>query len=77
MTYREFIEWCSRRAADGCWGIGEITICLDARDEVEAVRHWLPWVERSRKEKKWREVEKKYEIMETIVEPIYKVCGVR
>jgi hypothetical protein len=77
MTYQEFRDWCNRRACDGCWGIGEISICMAAVREVEDVRCWIPWKEKKLKEKKWQEVEAKYEIMETIVKPIYKICGVR
>ena len=72
MTYREFRDWCNRRAADGCWGIGEISICVSAMAEVEAVRCLMPWKKDKMKEKKWQEVEAKYEIMETIVKPINK-----
>ena len=45
--------------------------------EVEDVHSWLPWKEKKLKEKKWQEVEAKYEIVETIVKPIYKICGVK
>lgn len=77
MTYKEFRDWCNRRAADGCWGIGEISICMAAVREVEDVHSWLPWKEKKLKEKKWQEVEARYEIMEMIIGPIYEVCGVR
>ena len=70
MTYKEFKEWAAARAADGCWGIGEISICVSAMAEVEAVRCLMPWKKDKMKEKKWQEVEAKYEIMETIVKPI-------
>ena len=72
MDYKDFRDWCNARAADGCWGIGEISICVAAMDEVESVHSWLPWKEKKLKEKKWQEVEAKYEIMETIVKPINK-----
>lgn len=77
MTYKEFRDWCNRRAADGCWGIGEVSICMAAIHEVESVHSWLPWKEKKLKEKKWQEVEVRYEIMEMIIEPIYEVCGVK
>ena len=77
MKYKEFRDWCNRRACDGCWGIGEISICMAAMDEVEDIRCWIPWKKDKVKEKKWQEVEAKYEIMETIVKPIYKICGVK
>ena len=72
MNYKEFRDWCNRRACDGCWGIGEISICMAAVREVEDVHSWLSWKEKKLKEKKWQEVEMKYEIMETIVKPINK-----
>ena len=43
---------------------------MTAVREVEDAHSWLPWKEKKLKEKKWQEVEAKYEIMETIVEPI-------
>ena len=36
MNYKEFRDWCNRRACDGCWGIGEISICMSAINEVES-----------------------------------------
>lgn len=77
MTYKEFRDWCNRRACDGCWGIREALICMTAVREVEDVHSWLPWKEKKLKEKKWQEVEAKYEIMEIIVKPIYEIYGVR
>lgn len=77
MTYKEFRNWCNRRAADGCWGIGEISICMSAINEVESVHSWKFWRVKKDKEKKWQEVEARYEIIETIIKPIYKICGVK
>ena len=48
-----------------------------AISEVEDVRCWIPWKKDEVKEKKWQEIEAKYEIMETIVKPINKICGVK
>lgn len=72
MTYKEFRDWCNRRACDGCWGIREALICMTAVREVEDAHSWLPWKEKKLKEKRWQEVEMKYKIMEIIVEPINK-----
>lgn len=72
MNYKEFRDWTAARAADGCWGFGEISICIMAISEVEDVRCWIPWKKDKVKEKKWQEVEAKYEIIKTIVEPINK-----
>ncbi len=72
MTYKEFRDWTAARAVDGYWGIGEISICLAAIDEVESVCCWIPWKKDKVKEKKWQEIEAKYEIIETIVKPINK-----
>lgn len=76
MTYEEFRAWCNRRACDGCWSFGEATICMMVLDEVEKVHSWFPWREKKLKEKKWQEVEKKYEVMDTVIRPICKICGV-
>lgn len=77
MTYKEFRDWAAARAADGRWGIREVLICTKAMHEVEDVHSWLPWKEKKLKEKKWQEVEAKYEIMEIIVKPINKYLAER
>lgn len=77
MTYKEFRDWCNRRACDGCWGIRGALICLVVIDEVESVHSWLPWKKKKLKEKRWQEVEAKYEIMEIIVKPINKYLAER
>lgn len=63
MKYKEFIEWCNYRAADGCWGLETALVCLDIVSQIRKEPFW-------RREKKWKELNEIYKIVETIVEPI-------
>ena len=63
MTYREFLEWCNKRACDGCWSLHTALFCMSVIREVKEQKIW-------RREKKWRELEKEYSIIELVVTPI-------
>ena len=64
MTFKEFVSWCNNRAADGCWGLYDATVCITIVDEVRELPFW-------KREKFWKE---KYEekVIRAIVEPIEK-----
>lgn len=61
MTFKEFVRWCSARAADGCWSFGTAVYCLEVIDDVRSVPFW-------RRKKKWREYEQT--VVDNVVEPI-------
>lgn len=63
MKYKEFIEWCNCRAADGCWGLETVLFCIGIVNQIRKEPFW-------RREKKWKELNEIYKIVETIVEPI-------
>lgn len=64
MKYKEFREWCNKRAADGCWDMMTSMFCVWVLGEVRKIPFW-------KREKVWKE---KYEeeIMRDVVEPIEK-----
>ena len=35
MKFKEFENWCSERACDGCWGMLEAMACIDLMGEVK------------------------------------------
>lgn len=63
MKYKEFVAWCNDRCCDGCWSIGTITFCVDILDEIRRQPFW-------KREKRWRELNREYDIVRTVVEPI-------
>lgn len=49
MTFKEFNEWCNRRAGDGCWSVATAIYCIEICGKIRA----LPFSERN---KAWNEV---------------------
>lgn len=47
MTYRQFSKWCNDRAADGCWGFKEASLCCYVITEIQKLPFW-------KREKAWR-----------------------
>ena len=35
MTYKEFKDFCNRRAADGRWGLSQAITCLNVVGKIE------------------------------------------
>lgn len=64
MSYKEFREWCNKRAADGCWGSNTAIICLNILKEIEQEKFW-------RRNKLWKEKFEE-EVVRDIVNPINK-----
>ena len=62
MTFKEFMDWCNRRACDGCWSLGHAVACLDIIKDVRSKPFW-------KREKYWKN---HYEnmVIEQIVNPI-------
>ena len=62
MKFKEFIDWCHQRAADGYWTYAEALICITVIDHVYKERFW-------RREKAWK---KKYSnmIIKRIIKPV-------
>ena len=38
MTYKEFKDWCNRRAADGSWSLLTAMACLSVIQEIESIK---------------------------------------
>lgn len=36
MTFKEFVNWCNCRAADGCLGLNEAMICVTLVCELKS-----------------------------------------
>ena len=51
MKFKEFSDWCNRRACDGCWGMAEAICCCETAKAVYKFPFW-------KREKMWREIYK-------------------
>lgn len=54
MTYKEFLDFCNQRAADGKWGIHQYWVCLKVIDYIEDTSSGF--FKKKKKEKKWIEM---------------------
>lgn len=61
MTYKQFSKWCNDRAADGCWGFKEASLCCYVITEIQKLPFW-------KREKAWRGEEEF--IVNNIINPI-------
>ena len=61
MTYRQFRNWCNDRAADGCWGFKEASLCCYVITEIQKLPFW-------KREKAWSGEEKF--LVNNIINPI-------
>lgn len=61
MTYKQFSKWCNDRAADGCWGFKEASLCCYVITEIQKLPFW-------KREKAWKGEEEF--IVNKIVNPI-------
>lgn len=62
MRYKQFVDWCNCRAADGCWGINEAIICIDVMKTVDTFPFFI-------RDKVWHTYHEDY-ILQNIVTPI-------
>lgn len=63
MPYKEFKNWCSQRACDGCWDMNTAIFCMDIIKQVENQLFW-------KRKRKWQELNAKYSIQNDIINPI-------
>ena len=63
MKYKEFVSWCSERAADGCWGFNEAAQCLNIIAFIQEKPFW-------KREKEWQRFNAELDIENRIVAPI-------
>ena len=54
MTYKEFRDFCNRRAADGRWGLSQAITCIRVLDIIEDNNKGF--FKKRKKEKKWIEM---------------------
>jgi hypothetical protein len=40
MSYKQFRTWCNHRAADGCWGITTVIVCVGVMTEMQKTPFW-------------------------------------
>lgn len=60
MTYKEFMDWCNNRAADGCWGLNTAKACIQTIDIVQSAPFW-------RRKNVWKACEQ--QVVEKYVNP--------
>lgn len=46
MTFKEFNEWCNKRACDGCWNLNTAKLCIELITTMGKVPFW-------KREKEW------------------------
>lgn len=63
MKYKEFVDWCNRRACDGRWGLDSAKLCLEIVRQVEALRFW-------KRERTWQKINAELGIEERVIKPI-------
>lgn len=63
MKFKEFVEWCNKRACDGCWSRQTAIICIDIMRDVREKPFW-------KRESRWQELDREYHIISGIVNPI-------
>ena len=49
MTYKEFVNWCNRRACDGCWSMGTAIYCIEVVKKINDLPFW-------KRKKEWLKV---------------------
>lgn len=54
MTYKEFKDFCNRRAADGRWGFYQALLCISVIDVIEDSNKGF--FKKRKKEEKWVEM---------------------
>lgn len=47
MKFKEFVEWCNKRACDGRWGLNTAIWCMDVIRDVRKHPFW-------KREKVWK-----------------------
>ncbi len=40
MTFKEFEDWCNKRACDGCWSIYQAVTCANIIKDVRSKPFW-------------------------------------
>ena len=63
MTYKEFVEWCNQRAADGLWDKDTAFDCISALDLIQSHPFW-------RRKKIWKRFFVDEGFVEDIIEPV-------
>lgn len=65
-TFKEFYDWCNRRACDGRWSAVTAMVCIDIINEVQKIK---PLFFRKRaREKYWKEHTHEWFIKDTEIE---------
>ena len=49
MTFKEFNEWCNRRACDGCWDMSTAICCIEICGKIKALPFW-------KRDKEWNKL---------------------
>lgn len=40
MTFKEFSDWCNKRACDGCWDMSTAICCIEIYRKINALPFW-------------------------------------
>lgn len=55
MTYKEFLDFCGQRAADGEWGMSQAIVCTSVIGIIECNNN-KGFFKKKKKEEKWIEM---------------------
>ena len=64
MKFKEFVNWCNKKACDGCWGMLEAIACINLINEIMKIQFW-------KREKIWKE-NYEQQVLKEIINPIEK-----
>ena len=70
MKYKEFVDWCNRRACDGRWGMDSAKLCIEIVRQVHALPFW-------RRERTWQKINSALHIEKKVVKPINRMIAKR
>ena len=66
MKYKQFVDWCNRRACDGRWGMDTAKMCIEIVRQVNAQPFW-------RRERTWQKINLEFFVEEKVVNPINRM----
>lgn len=72
MTFKQFKQWCNKRACDGCWGSHDALYCMNLIQNMMK----SPWYRRN---KIWKTIETQvlYAVVSQINQKIQEAMGAK
>ena len=71
MTYKQFGNWCNKRAADGCWPLSIALTCCEEYSKVLKLSFF------KRRKKLKENIPEEFEEIVEVINNCYNLTGVR